>query len=74
MYGKRLIKVKQQSFRKNKQSYERDKGVTSANFFDKENPLFLVLSEGTKHELKAPGKDWNRCLSMPKVRICKNRQ
>lgn len=42
---------------------------TSANRFDKENPLFCDLSEGTKHVLNAPGKDWKRDLSIPKVLI-----
>ena len=56
-----------------------DKSFTSANRFDKENPLFCDLSEGTKYALNAPGKDWNRDLSMPKVLIwrkegCKNKK
>ena len=46
-----------------------DRSFTSANRFDKENPLFCDLSEGTKYALNAPGKDWNRDLSMPKVLI-----
>lgn len=44
--------------------------MTSANRFEKENPLFLDLSEGTKYVLNAPGKDWNLDLSIPRVRIC----
>lgn len=44
--------------------------ATSAKRFERENPLLLVLSEGTKYALNAPGKDWNRDLSMPRVRIC----
>lgn len=47
---------------------------TSANFFEKENPLFGVLSDGTKYVLNAPGKDWNRDLSMPRVLICYKRK
>lgn len=43
---------------------------TSANLFEKEKPFFCVLSEGTKYVLNAPGKDWNRDLSIPRVRIC----
>lgn len=42
---------------------------TSAKRFEKENPLFCDLFEGTKYVLKAPGRDWKRDLSMPNVRI-----
>lgn len=45
--------------------------LTSANLFDKENPLLLVLSEGTRNVLNAPGNDWNLDLSIPSVRIWK---
>lgn len=46
------------------------KKATSAKRFEKENPLFRDLSDGTKYVLNAPGKDWNLDLSIPKVRIC----
>lgn len=47
---------------------------TSAKRFEKENPRFGVLSEGTKYVLNAPGKDWNLDLSMTRVRICNQRR
>lgn len=44
--------------------------MTSEKRFEKENPLLRVFfSDGTKYVLKAPGKEWNRDLSMPRVRI-----
>ena len=46
------------------------KEATSAKRLEKENPLFLDLSEGTRYVLNAPGKDWNLDLSIPNVRIC----
>lgn len=42
---------------------------TSAKRFESENRLFLLLSDGTKYVLKAPGKEWKRDLSIPNVRI-----
>lgn len=42
---------------------------TSAKRFESEKRLFLPLSDGTKYVLKAPGKEWNRDLSIPSVRI-----
>lgn len=42
---------------------------TSAKRFESEKRLFRLLSDGTKNVLKAPGKEWNRDLSIPNVRI-----
>lgn len=51
---------------------------TSSNLREKVafNPFFLVFSffsTGIKHALKAPGSDWNRDLSIPSVRIWKEK-